>query len=316
MRPFVGPAGQQFNNLLSLAGISRAECYVTNTFKTRPPRNDATYFHGPVGRSGPLWDNVTVEGKEDIRHLYDELDGLSSNVFVALGNVPMWALTRHWHILKWRGSILSANLPGGKTIKVIPTIHPAAILPRYGAEERGNYLWRYSILHDLHRVSIESASPDIVLPEYDFILRPSAQEALDYIRGCKRIREVALDIEVSRKNHELLCFALARDGNSAMCIPLLEDGRNFYTEDEELDILIALAELCEDESVVKIIQNASYEFLMLNWLYGIEIRPIRDTMVQHGVLFPDLPKSLAFLTSVYTKQPYYKYKGAAVLEAE
>ncbi len=34
-RPFVGVAGNLLNNLLCTAGISRSQCYITNTIKER-----------------------------------------------------------------------------------------------------------------------------------------------------------------------------------------------------------------------------------------------------------------------------------------
>ncbi|KPJ64182.1 hypothetical protein AMK68_02145 [candidate division KD3-62 bacterium DG_56] len=38
-RPFVGPAGQLLNELLTTIGLRRAEVYITNVVKCRPPGN-------------------------------------------------------------------------------------------------------------------------------------------------------------------------------------------------------------------------------------------------------------------------------------
>jgi uracil-DNA glycosylase family 4 len=38
-RPFVGPAGQLLNELLTTIGLRRAETYITNVVKCRPPGN-------------------------------------------------------------------------------------------------------------------------------------------------------------------------------------------------------------------------------------------------------------------------------------
>jgi uracil-DNA glycosylase len=38
-RPFVGAAGQYLNELLAKAGVSRAEVFITNVVKCRPPGN-------------------------------------------------------------------------------------------------------------------------------------------------------------------------------------------------------------------------------------------------------------------------------------
>lgn len=46
-------------------------------------------------------------------------------------------------------------------------------------------------------------------------------------------------------------------------------------------------------------------------MYGFTIEPTRiiDTMIRQHVLWPELPKSLQFLTRQYTRQPYYKDEG-------
>src|SRR5262249_11417004 len=38
-RPFVGPAGQFLNELLSIAGLSREQVFIANVVKCRPPNN-------------------------------------------------------------------------------------------------------------------------------------------------------------------------------------------------------------------------------------------------------------------------------------
>jgi DNA polymerase len=38
-RPFIGPAGQFLDELLGLAGLRRADVYITNVVKCRPPNN-------------------------------------------------------------------------------------------------------------------------------------------------------------------------------------------------------------------------------------------------------------------------------------
>ncbi len=38
-RPFVGPAGQYLDYLLTLIGLDRSQVYITNIIKTRPPGN-------------------------------------------------------------------------------------------------------------------------------------------------------------------------------------------------------------------------------------------------------------------------------------
>ncbi|KKM73699.1 hypothetical protein LCGC14_1407920, partial [marine sediment metagenome] len=43
-KPFVGPAGKLFTELLTETGIIRTQCYITNVIKERPPNNDEKVF--------------------------------------------------------------------------------------------------------------------------------------------------------------------------------------------------------------------------------------------------------------------------------
>ncbi|MEE9420122.1 MAG: uracil-DNA glycosylase, partial [Desulfatiglandaceae bacterium] len=224
MRPFVGPAGMELTRLLTQAGISRSECYLTNVVKERPPGNNIKAFID-LSRRAPVH---TKEYDAYELELYSELEKLEANVYVPLGNIPLYALTRRKGITKWRGSILSASVLG-KAIKVIPTIHPAALLPG-----RGQYIWRYFVLHDLHRVLLESKSPEVDLPDYELVLRPTFAEAMAYIDACRDTELVAVDIEVI--NEEVSCISLSTSSDSSISIPFTEDRENYFTEGEELAI--------------------------------------------------------------------------------
>jgi len=138
--PFVGASGLELDKMLGIAGISRAECFVTNVARERPPSNDIDHFiHWnktkiPSGFTPFRGAHVSREIREGAKQLVTEIEAVKPNIIVALGNTPLWALTGNWGITKWRGSMLSVggdqflpNVPAG-SIKLIPTIHPAAVL--------------------------------------------------------------------------------------------------------------------------------------------------------------------------------------------
>ena len=46
---------------------------------------------------------------------------------------------------------------------------------------------------------------------------------------------------------------------------------------------------------------------MLQLLLGIFVKGrIEDTMIAHSLMYPDFGMGLAYLTSLYTDQPFYK----------
>ena len=51
--PFVGAAGYALTQMLDEAGISRADCFLTNVFQQHPPGNKVEWFCGPKAEGIP-----------------------------------------------------------------------------------------------------------------------------------------------------------------------------------------------------------------------------------------------------------------------
>lgn len=292
--PFVGRSGRLLNSLLTKSGIHRKSCYITNVIKEKPYKNNIDPFVRTSGNP-----TVTEKGKPYVKELKREIKRVDSNVVVAVGNTPLFVLTRETGITKYRGSILESTLVDGQ--KVIPIIHPAAALRMY--------IYRHYISKDLHRVKEESEFPEVDLPEYNYIISPSFYETMEYLEACHRQTKgfVAYDIEVS--NEEVNCISFSKEPHEAISIPFLGDGKQYFDPDQELKVWLKIAEILEDEEVTKVAQNAVFDGSFLLRKYGIHLRNIEDTMIAAKVLYPDFPKGLDFLTSIYTKIPYYKDDG-------
>ena len=146
-KPFVGGAGKILDGLLRDAGIDREECYITNIMQVRPVNNDFGNFYEDKSRKVPR--DILLEG---IERLKNEITAVSPNVVVALGNEPLKALTGLQKITKRRGSLLQ-TVCNGKAFKLIPTMHPAAVMR----------FWEYRplVLFDLKRVLEESAFGEV-----------------------------------------------------------------------------------------------------------------------------------------------------------
>lgn len=85
-RPFVGKAGKNLDEFLSLAGLRREEIFVSNVVKIRPTET------GPTGRS-----RNRAPNKEELSlftpWLMKEIQAVAPRALVTLGNVPLKALT-------------------------------------------------------------------------------------------------------------------------------------------------------------------------------------------------------------------------------
>ncbi len=292
---FIGSSGQLLFKLAASAGIMRTDCYVTNVIKERPKGNDIgefIQFKGGQGYPTTLYNQYEND-------LYNELAKVKANVFVAVGAVAMWALCRKVAIMKRRGSILQGQFPptGGK---VIPIIHPAAALRQY------------NLIHiigmDLKRIVEECAFPDIRLPVRNIQIRPSYFDCLAFLGRCRLSPIVAFDIEVMRE--EVSCISFAISPFDVISIPFQAGGNDYFTPEQEIEIWKQIAGIIESKEIVKVGQNIVFDTTFLFRKYGIHPQGIlEDTMIGQAIMYPDFPKGLDFITSMYTKEPYYKDEG-------
>jgi uracil-DNA glycosylase family 4 len=298
MKPFVGKAGKIFSNILRSVGVIREHCYITNVVKERPPGNDISKFIKRVGK------RVVTTPEFDIYReaLYRELEEVKANVIVTLGWTATFALTGRHEITKVRGSILEWS---GR--KVIPTIHPSAIQYSDMSGKGGLYIYKYFIELDIRKAVKQSFSPEIKLPSRILRIKPTYLEAIEYIVECHQEAKVGFDIEVMRG--EISCLSIAISPHDAMCIPFIAEGKPYFNDYEEGEIWAAVGHLLEDDTVTKVGQNIIFDAgMMLNRL-GIKTKNVDDTMIAQGILTPDFPKGLDFITSIHTDEPYYKDEG-------
>lgn len=289
-RPFCGSSGSILNTKLHQIGLSRNDCYITNLVKVRPPGNDfSIYWKG---------NQPTQELLEWKQKLLEELNGTHTNLILALGSNALWALTGQTSIGKWRGSILTTTLPSGKVVKVIGTYHPAAILRQ----------WDFSavVSCDFKKALKESAFPELILPIRELLIEPTIEDVIFHCnqpflksKDC----DVAYDIETVPG--QITCVSLAFNKNVSMSIPTT---LHYWGTHQRLKEVITLVQdvLCSNMGL-KIAHNSSYDIQYLMRCFNIlPTKPWFDTMIAQHSCYSEMLKSLAFCTSIYTNEPYYK----------
>ena len=286
-RPFVGGAGKILDGMLFEAGIDRRDCYITNVMDIRPVNNDFGEFYEDASRK--VASKLLLEG---IYRLHHEIYNVNPNVVIALGNEALKALLGETGITKWRGSILRHT-----HLKVIPTFHPAAIIRQWE--------FRPLAVMDLRRALEESSSPTIV-PTYRVWKKIETLSDLELHvdQYLKHASYIAFDIETC--NNQISCIGFAESEFSSFTVPICMHDKSFWSEQDELQVWLQIKRLLESD-IHKIAQNANFDMFHLMSTVGINVKNLwMDTMVAFHCLYPELPKSLAVLCSIYTREPYYK----------
>lgn len=301
--PFVGPSGGLLNAFLSSAGIERSECYLTNVFNFRPPGNRIPSLCG--GKAGgipgmPPIDTgkyVRVEYHTELERLYKEVENVNPNVIVALGAVACWALLHDRRIKRLRG----APVKGITGHKVFPTYHPAAVLREYKL--------RPIVFSDFSKIRRESTFPDIRRPRREFWLEPTLGDIAAFEQFILSATRLSVDVETW--NRRITCIGFAPSVDRAIVIPFLFRGNrscNYWpTVEEELKALSFVRKwaLLKKEIIG---QNILYDCSYIWGKYGIPLFNVEhDTMLLHHAMQPEMEKSLALLTSLYTTEPQHKF---------
>lgn len=314
LRPFVGPAGNVLQQCLHAAGLIRSEVYLTNVVKVRPKNNDiAPFFNGKT---------FSAEGYEWVKELREELDDRKPNIIVACGKTALAAVTGQTLITKFRGYILETqNLQHTK--KCLPCIHPAATL---WGQKGGDYgglstssidpsIYRHIISTDLRKAKEFSHTSELDRPQRQLVYNFSTvQEVLEWLDYYSKQPLVSFDIEVV--NYEVSCIGFSSSPDIACSIPIAYT----WTLEEEMQIWRGVQAVLGNPTSVKVGQNLIFDTHFLLTRCGVEVKgPIQDLMIAHSVVFPELPKGLGFLGSIYCgSQAYWKdlvqWKGTNIKE--
>jgi len=287
-QPFGGPLRTILEQCLHAAGLIMGEVYLTNLVKEKT-LNKNTYWNERTKV-------FTPKGELAKEALKQELQQQEHNVLVAMGPAAFTALCNRSAVGKFRGYFFESTLLPGK--KVIPTYHPLQTFHK-------NYEWRYLIINDLQKAKKSSNDSYIHRPDRMLVYNhPNIGSVLEWLDYFKKQPVVAFDIEVL--NYEVSCISFSNDPMLSCSIPITSQK---WTLDEEAMIWRGIQDILGDVSIDKVVQNGlMFDIPFLLRKNGIVTRgTIYDTMLGHSVVFPDLPKGLGFLGSLYCgEQEYWK----------
>jgi uracil-DNA glycosylase family 4 len=304
-RPLVGASGNKWAEWLLASGLSREDIRIENLYPFRPPTREIT----------------SVSAQEIIKWIHDlhrriaQLPGDGPNVIVTMGNYATFALTgkgkvraavrnafsllsvnstesdKKAGISSLRGSIYQYQDRNGRVMKVIPTIHPAAVLQMPKWEKRSIADWR--------RIKEESGSRDYPVPVRNHIIDPAEWQVEQYTKFVEsNAPYLDLSCDIETWGRTLSCVGFAYTPFESMTIPTLK-------KNERETFLPYVKRLCECQAA-KILCNGLYDWYWLDE-YGIQlINFLWDIQLMHHAYDPIESHALDFLASIFTKQPYWK----------
>ena len=297
--PFQGPSGRILDSMLLAAGSSRSEVFCDNVVTIRPPGNK-------INKLKEL--GVTVD--QFYPRLFEAIKRIKPNCILALGNTPLYALTGKSGISKYRGSILYSSTTG---VKVVPTIHPDFLLHSDGDGDEGGsfkYSTRVYMQLDVNRAVTEARSAEYDVPKPHIQIIRDSGALYSFLQKFKSHKRFAVDIESCKSIPNLIAIAPSKDYAVSIQLVNIEevDYRIPYRELAQMNYM--LAEFFDRDDIEIIGQNFKFDQKKLESVTGIHIRRLfADTMLLQATVNPEFPKSLAFTTSVYTRQPFYKDDG-------
>ena len=329
--PLVGQSGQEFTRILADAGINRDDVFLTNVISARPENNEAWRFfeQTKMAMTPPIAGLYPNEqAKSEIARMYAQLDVVRPDVVIAAGNYSLWALTDRASItqakdrlgksvgvlapsgiMNYRGSMLfSDESRTGNSYRVLPIIHPAAILRQWNL--------RAVTVHDISaRVPMALADnwrpanpPTIIAP-------PDFSEAIDYLDDIIRKLErgptdVCMDVETIPSASLLVCMGICTDLLSAMSVPflrVLDSGgiESYWSVQEEAQLIRRFRTIMMHPNARLVGQNFAYD---LQWTlrdWGVPPRVDFDTMLAQHLVFPGTPKALHYISSLYVTYHWF-----------
>jgi len=303
--PFTGPSGKIQDGILSSAGLLRQDCFLDNVVPIRPPMNKMERLH-ELGATVEMF----------IPNLTQILLSLDCPVIVAYGDTAMWYLTGMGEvskkgeisgISKHRGSIYPCTLDSRKL--VIPTFHPRFVIE--------NWKMRGVVVEDIKK-AIRVGKGGRHEQRFNTLIKPTVSEVESYLAVLREADRISLDIETVGSG-QIACVGVGtitgrdQSGNrrdthiqrTSLCIPFKFGYNNYWTEQEEYYIWDLLRDLLQGDQL-KIGQNLNYDFTKLLPFIGEPAPPWYDLMVAFHLLEPELPHTLAFMTSLFTDVNYYK----------
>jgi uracil-DNA glycosylase len=305
-KPFLGSSGELLDRIFIEVGNPdwRTQYWLTYVYRFRPPFND-------IKQIGTVCD---IE--EEKERLYKEILSINPNCILAIGPVALEVTTGIKKYLNYRGSIMPSQIGDAK---IVGTIHPGHLVRASDESEdhdesKGmfSYVWKWVLANDIKRAIKESQRMGFDLPKRSLSIARNSVDVSRFIdRGFKGSDRIFADIETIECTIPG-CISLAYNEHEAISIPLFSKlGRYQLSTIPTTDLAFIwqkLDWLFRNKEVGG--QNFKFDQAKMEML-GFRFKGLKtDTSLKAHTINPEIPYvGLAFLASIWTREPYYKDEG-------
>lgn len=297
---------------------------ITNVFEHHPPNNDLGYIFSPDAKSdfmpGFKYDTkrpisyIKPEFQHHVHTLWKRIEKTKPSLCLLLGNTACWAVLKQTKITEIRGTICQSPHLGAKCL---PTFHPASILRNWPA--------RPIVLADFTKANFQKEFPEIrrikrkviyhaTLNEIEnWLNQPTTRYTIDIESGYALFTDPELKNMTPNMRHtlssQISMIGFARNPTDNLVVEFMtrnSPNLNYWPTQEEEVSAWKLVEKALSTPIPKTFQNGLYDICRLLYA-GIKTRFARDdTMLLHHALYPELPKALGFLGSIYAEEFAWK----------
>lgn len=232
--------------------------------------------------------------------LSNEIQTLKPYLLVPLGEVGFRWLTGQRGIRKFRGSVLPAIneilLP--TSWKVLPILGPSPYLNK-------EYSLRAVTRIDFQKIKQHVNDSPLPDNKYNTWVCRTAQSLRNFLDRSYAAAPSFLVFDIESSAGLPTCISFCFDGKESVCIPFL---------DRDIDIdnrsnMLHLVGRVLASNIPKVNQNIKYDWKILErWRLHVN-NVVGDTALAASCIYPEFPKNLGFLTSIYTDIPYFKDEG-------
>ena len=229
--------------------------------------------------------------------ILEELIEIQPRILFITGELPLNALTERRKIRKFRGSIL--ELADWIRVKY-PVLNKTLVIPIIPLRDQfyDTHLTTFTQV-DMQR-GLKYLHQQFVHPDKRYILGIcyTAADFFGFVSRCPNPKFRTIDIET---NHNFItCIGFCQDGQEAISVPWI------HLRNEEAPLIISAVAKYIKRPIPTVNQNILYDDTILS-RWGMPMQNIvGDTMLLAHTLYPEFPKGLDFLTSIYTELEYYK----------